>query len=123
MAGCPYTVKYFNWFDYHARLPASLRSAANPDVSVRPKGVVEKCTFCHHRLLRARDRAAGEKRALQAEDYVPACVENCPARAMFFGDLSDPAGEVARLAQSPRSFRLLEDLGTQPKVFYLAEQT
>ena len=123
MAGCPYTVKYFNWFDYHSRQPASLRAGANPDVSVRPKGVVEKCTFCHHRLLKARDQAAAEKRALQPGDYVPACVEDCPARAMYFGDLSDPGSEVARLAKSPRAFRLLEDLGTQPKVFYLAEQT
>ena len=123
MAGCPYTVKYFNWFDYHARQPAALRAHANPDVSVRPRGVVEKCTFCHHRLLKARDQAAAEQRLLQPGDYVPACVEDCPARAMYFGDLSDPGSEVARLAASPRAFRLLEDLGTQPKVFYLAEQS
>ncbi len=123
IAACPYTVKYFNWYAYHDRQPELSRRSTNPDVSTRPKGVVEKCTFCHHRLMKARDRAALEKRALQPGDYVPACVESCPSRAMYFGDLSDPASEVARLAESPRSFRLLEDLGTHPKVFYLAEQS
>jgi molybdopterin-containing oxidoreductase family iron-sulfur binding subunit len=93
----------------------------NPDVSVRPKGVVEKCTFCHHRLQKARDRAAQEKRELRADDYTPACADACPARAIAFGDLNDPHSEVARLSRSPRAFRLLEDLGTEPKVYYLRE--
>lgn len=122
MAGCPYTVKYFNWFDYHARMPEGLRRAANPDVSIRPRGVVEKCVFCHHRLIKARDKAAVENRELRSEDYVPACVEICPARAMYFGDLNDPESTVANLAESPRAFRLLEELGTKPKVIYLEEQ-
>jgi len=119
MAACPYNAKFFNWFKYET--PKEMQLSANPDVSVRQKGVVEKCTFCHHRLLKARDRAAYEKRDLAPEDYVPACVESCPSEAIIFGDLDDPYSEVARLSRSSRAFRLLEELGTEPKVFYLKE--
>jgi len=122
IAACPYTVKYFNWYAYHDRVPAELQQGDNPDVSSRPRGVVEKCTFCHHRLMKAKDKAAAEERALQPGDYIPACVETCPSSAMYFGDLSDPASQVAQLASSPRAFRLMEDLGTKPKVVYLAER-
>lgn len=117
---CPYTVRYFNW--YPPAWPEPMKKGLNPDVSVRPKGVVEKCTFCHHRLMRARDQAAYEGRSLRPGEYVPACVEACPAAAMTFGDLNDPASEVSRLAGSLRAFRLLEDLGTEPKVIYLHEK-
>jgi len=116
---CPYTVRYFNWRE--PSWPGDLAESLNPDVSVRPKGVVEKCTFCHHRLQKARDRAALEKRELRPDDYVPACVEACPANAIAFGNLNDPHAEVAALAHSPRAYRLLEDLGTEPKVYYLRE--
>lgn len=121
MAACPYTVKYFNWYKYE--VPETMRRACNPDVSVRQKGVVEKCTFCHHRLMKAKDQARSAGRAFKAEEYVPACVEVCPARAIIFGDLEDPDSEVAGLARSPRAFRLLEELGTEPKVYYLKEET
>ncbi len=116
---CPYTLRYFNW--YEPAWPDALGLAVNPDVSVRPKGVVEKCTFCHHRLQKARDRASAEGRDLEAGEYVPACVEACPTRAMTFGDLDDPTSEAALQSRSPRVFRLLEELGTEPKVFYLRE--
>jgi menaquinone reductase, iron-sulfur cluster-binding subunit len=116
---CPYTVRYFNWYD--PTWPGDLGQALNPDVSLRPKGVVEKCDFCHHRLQKARDLARAEKRPLREGDYVPACVESCPAGAMFFGDLDDPSSRVAELVRSPRAFRLLEDLGTEPRVHYLRE--
>lgn len=116
MAACPYNAKYFNWLRYQKEAPGQ-----NPDVSLRPKGVVEKCTFCHHRLQRARERALAERRDLAPGEYVPACAEACPTRAITFGDLSDPGGEVARLARSPRAFKLGEQLGTKPKVIYLSE--
>lgn len=119
MAACPYTVKYFNW--YAPQWDPGFKQATNPDVSLRPRGVVEKCTFCHHRLIKARERAALENREVREEDYQPACVETCPANAMFFGDLDDPNSTVARLSRSPRAFRLMEDLGTEPKVYYLSE--
>ena len=116
---CPYTVRYFNW--YPPDWPAPMEASHNPDVSVRPKGVVEKCTFCHHRLQKARAKAIAENRPLAPGEYTPACVESCPSKAMVFGDLDDPNSEVAQLARSPRAFRLLEELGTKPKVIYLAE--
>jgi len=116
---CPYTVRHFNWRPPH--WPEPMGKQLNPDVSVRPKGVVEKCTFCHHRLQKARDRARADKREMRAGEYVPACVEACPAVAMTFGDLSDADSEVSALARSRRAFRLLEDLGTEPKVIYLRE--
>ena len=117
---CPYTLRYFNW--YRPEWPAPMDNGLNPDVSVRPKGVVEKCTFCHHRLIRARDQARFEGRSLRPGEYVPACVEACPAGAMTFGDLDDRDSEVSRLADSRRAHRLLEDLGTEPKVIYLREK-
>jgi len=116
---CPYAVKVFNW--HTPEWPDSMTSLRNPDVSVRPKGVVEKCTFCHHRLMRAREQARAEGREVSSEDYVPACVETCPAEAMVFGDLDDPHSQAAVLAESPRAFRWMEELGTRPKVVYLRE--
>ena len=117
---CPYQVKYFNW--YEPKWPEEMRASLNPDVSVRPKGVIEKCTFCHHRLQKVREQAALEKRKVKSEgEYVPACVQSCPAEAMVFGDLDDPKTEAARLAKSARAFKALEDLGTEPKVSYLKE--
>ncbi len=116
MAACPYNAKYFNWRLYQHEGPGQ-----NPDVSLRPKGVVEKCTFCHHRLQKVRERALAEHREIAPGEYVTACAQACPSRAIVFGDLADPTSEVAILAQSPRAFRLGEELGTKPKVVYLSE--
>lgn len=116
---CPYTVRYFNWSA--PQWPEESKSYLNPDVSLRPKGVVEKCTFCNHRLQKAKEIARLEERELHSSDYVPACVEICPADALVFGDLEDSASEVSQLARSPRAFRLQEDLGTEPKVIYLSQ--
>ncbi len=117
---CPYTVKSFNWRrpDY----PESTLPMLNPDVSTRPVGVIEKCTFCHHRLQQAREQARAEDRPLREDDYVPACADSCPTGAIAFGDLDNPGHRVAELMHDPRAFRLLEELGTQPKVYYLAEE-
>lgn len=115
---CPYQVKYFNWFA--PQWPREMRTSLNPDVSVRPRGVIEKCTFCVQRLQRARDQAAAEKREVRSQgEYLPACVESCPARAMYFGDLDDATTDVANLAKSGRAFRVMEELGTEPNVIYL----
>ena len=119
MAACPYTVKSFNW--HRPYWPQEMASAMNPDVSVRPAGIVEKCTFCIHRLQKAKETAAAENRDLQEGDYVVACQESCPTKAISFGDLDDPNSEVSKLKRSPRAFRLLEELGTEPKVYYLSE--
>ncbi len=116
---CPYTARYFNWRE--PRWPEPMAKHLNPDVSVRPMGVVEKCTFCHHRLQNARDQARAEKRSLRQGEYTPACVDACPSGAMIFGDLSNPNSEVAKLSRGRRAMKLLEDLGTEPKVIYLRE--
>lgn len=118
-AACPYTVRYFNW--YPQEWPNPLPELQNPDVFVRMKGVVEKCSFCHHRLLKAREKAKKENRPLQTEDYQTACAQSCPTGAITFGELSNPNSEISKLARSKRAFKLLEDLGTEPKVIYLRE--
>jgi molybdopterin-containing oxidoreductase family iron-sulfur binding subunit len=110
----------FNWSD--PRWEEELREHTNPDVSLRYRGVVEKCTFCSHRLMKARDAAAVEGRDVREEEYQPACVEVCPAKAMVFGDLEDEDSKAATAARSPRAHQLLEELGTEPAVHYLDER-
>ncbi len=116
---CPYGVRYFNW--YAPQFPAPLDQALNPDVPVRPKGVIEKCIFCAHRLEEAQARAAQEGRRLTDAELVllPACNQACPASARYFGDLDDPESTVSRLSRDQRAFRLMEEVGTEPSVYYL----
>jgi molybdopterin-containing oxidoreductase family iron-sulfur binding subunit len=122
-------VRYFNW--YPPEGAEGMNEYRNPDTvsgrgivegpGARGVGVVEKCTFCLHRLQKARARAVAENRPFRDEDYVPACVQTCIGKARFFGDLDNPDSTVSRLAANPRAFRLLEDVGTHPKVIYLQE--
>jgi molybdopterin-containing oxidoreductase family iron-sulfur binding subunit len=84
---------------------------------------MEKCTFCVQRIKAATIQAEADKRELKDGEIKPACVQSCPATALVFGDLNDPESEVSRLARSPRGSKLLEDLGTLPKVTYLAKET
>lgn len=114
---CPYTVRFFNWFAPEWEEPLELQ--LNPDVSIRPGGVVEKCTFCAHKIKRAKLDAAADDRELADGDVQPACVKGCPAEAMVFGDMSDPDSRVSGLIGSGRSGQLLGDMGTKPRVFYL----
>jgi Fe-S-cluster-containing dehydrogenase component len=126
---CPYGVRYFNW-EAPAWSPELARHI-NPDYvsendslegpAIRFKGIVEKCTFCIHRLHKAREQAEAEGREFRTEDYIPACVQTCTGKARFFGDMDDPDSTVNRLAKSTRAFRLLEEVGTYPKVIYLRE--
>lgn len=118
---CPYGRRYFNWSA--PEWPDSYKSFLNPDVSTRPAGIVEKCTFCHHRVRRVHEEARLEDRVPTDEEVrrLPACAQVCPADAIAFGDLNDPESEVSTLASSPRAFRLLEHLGTDPKVVYLGK--
>ncbi len=121
MAACPYHARAFNWWD--PAWPKGLEKTLNPDVATRMRGVVEKCNFCHGRLHRAQARAAAEgRRKLNQGEYVPACVEACPSKAIAFGDLDDAGGEAAQMAHSEGAFRLLESLGTDPKVFYRSDR-
>ncbi len=126
---CPYGVRYFNWAQ--PEWSPELARQLNPDAvkgpgslegpAPRPRGVVEKCTYCIHRLHKARERAAAEGREFRPDEYVPACVQTCTGKARFFGDLDDPESTVSILAKSQRAFRLMEDLGTHPKTIYLRE--
>ena len=123
MAACPYHARYFNWHD--PVWPKGLEKTITPDVSVRPRGVVEKCSFCHHRFMQAKDLARLESRdpgQLREDDYVPACAESCPSGAIVFGDLMNPTHWVHQLAKSEHAFRLLERLGTEPQVYYLSRR-
>jgi Fe-S-cluster-containing dehydrogenase component len=116
MAACPYHARSFNWWD--PDWPGRLVETLNPEVSTRTRGVVEKCSFCSHRLQAAQDRQAANGGRGTPPVYSPACVEACPAGAIAFGDLDDPESEVARLAAAPGTFRLLERLGTGAAVYY-----
>ncbi len=114
---CPYSVRVFNFFDN--RWPEPLDQQLNPDVTVRTKGVMEKCTFCIQRIRRAKETAKLEKRAVRDGEIQPACAQTCPAGAMVFGNLADSESRASRMSRSPRRFRLIEDLGTDPSVIYL----
>ncbi|MPY87281.1 MAG: 4Fe-4S dicluster domain-containing protein [Luteitalea sp.] len=117
---CPYTVRFFNFFNPVWEKPLHLQ--LNPDVSVREVGVMEKCTFCVQRIKAAEIAAKAEDRPLRDGEVVPACAQACPSRALVFGDLNDPDSEASRLAGSHRATHLLGELGTQPKVFYLQRE-
>jgi Fe-S-cluster-containing dehydrogenase component len=121
IAACPYHSRYFNWWD--PMYPKGLENYLNPDVSVSMRGVVSKCTFCSHRYQRAKEKASmEERRDLKEGEYNTACAEACPTRAITFGNLKDPQSQVYRFSRDPRAFRLLEKLGSQPKVYYLTSQ-
>lgn len=117
---CPYGRRSFNWSD--PEWTETHVQYLNPDVSVRPRGTVEKCNFCHHRIRALQEMARIEDRELTDDDVsrLPACAQACPAEAIVFGDLDADGNRVAHLAASPRAFRLLEHLGTKPRVWYLA---
>lgn len=114
---CPYSVRKFNWFDFMREEP--LDEQLNPDVIVRERGVMEKCTFCSQRIRRGKDNAKDEGRKVRDGDIVPACAQVCPAKAISFGNITDHKSTVAHMAESPRGVKLLEEHGTHPGVTYL----
>jgi molybdopterin-containing oxidoreductase family iron-sulfur binding subunit len=116
---CPYKVRRFNWYPHPKEAPLNL--LVNPDVRLRPKGVMEKCTFCMQRIRDAKDHAKDLGREVRDGEVLPACAQSCPSRAIVFGNLQDPNSRVAELARSPRAYRVLESLGTEPAVRYLRE--
>lgn len=118
---CPYKVRRFNWFDYE--FPEPLNWQLNPDVTVRTKGVMEKCTFCVQRIVEGRTKAKQEGRPVADGEIKTACQQSCPAQAIVFGDLKDTKSEVSQLREKNkvRGYRALEELSTQPAVVYLKE--
>ncbi|HZI66757.1 MAG TPA: 4Fe-4S dicluster domain-containing protein, partial [Thermoanaerobaculia bacterium] len=118
---CPYKVRRFNFYHYSTQFRApSMRMLANPDVTVRWRGVMEKCTYCVQRINEGKIRSELENRRVRDGDVVTACQQACPAEAIVFGDLADPESRVSKLRGSPLSYGLLADLGTRPRTEYLA---
>jgi molybdopterin-containing oxidoreductase family iron-sulfur binding subunit len=117
---CPYKVRRFNWFDYNAELDETERLARNPDVTVRERGVMEKCTFCVQRIREAEITAGLAVEPLHGYDVRTACQQACPTRAITFGSLTDDDSEMLRARAEPRAYDVLAELGTLPRVKYLA---
>lgn len=118
---CPYKVRRFNFFEYTADKTEPADLVYNPEVTVRPRGVMEKCSFCVQRIEDGRMRAKAEHRNLRDGDIVPACAAACPSNAIVFGDLKDPQSRVAKQERHSRGYKVLEELGTRPAVTYLAD--
>lgn len=117
---CPYKVRRFNFYDYRAPADSPTHAAHNPDVTVRSRGVMEKCTYCTQRIEAAHVAADKENRSIRDGEVVTACQQACPTKAIVFGDINDPNSEVARLKRDGRHYVLLEEQGTRPRTTYLA---
>jgi MoCo/4Fe-4S cofactor protein with predicted Tat translocation signal len=120
---CPYKVRRFNWFDYNAHVSETEAMAKNPDVTVRARGVMEKCTFCVQRIRGAEIDAQIAGQPIHEGQFTTACAQACPTKAIVFGSLTDPDSAVAKLGAEPRGYAVLHELGTEPRVRYLARIT
>jgi molybdopterin-containing oxidoreductase family iron-sulfur binding subunit len=114
---CPYKVRRFNWFSY-TDIVEPRQMALNPEVTVRFRGVMEKCTFCLHRIRSTKSHAKIEGRPLKTDEFTTACAQSCPTKAIVFGDLNDANAQVAKMFNQPKSYSLLEELNTKPRVRY-----
>jgi Fe-S-cluster-containing dehydrogenase component/anaerobic selenocysteine-containing dehydrogenase len=116
---CPYMVRRFNWYRYDQYWAAPMTLVLNPDVAVRDRGIMEKCTMCVQRIMVGKDRARDERRRVRDGDILTACQQTCPTQAITFGDLKDGQSRAAKLSASPRGYHVLGELGTRPAVTYL----
>jgi molybdopterin-containing oxidoreductase family iron-sulfur binding subunit len=122
---CPYKVRRFNWFlynknsefDYHMNDDLG-RMVINPDVNVRSRGVMEKCSMCIQMTQAVKLKAKREGRAVGKDEFQTACSAACSSGAMKFGDINDSESDVAKLVESDRMYHLLEHIGTKPNVMY-----
>lgn len=115
---CPYKVRRFNWFNYIKEIPSPQHLALNPDVIVRSRGVMEKCTFCTHKIQAAKSKAKIEDRKIRDGEVVTACQASCPTGAIIFGDMNNPESMVSKAFKEARTYALLEELNTQPATRY-----
>jgi molybdopterin-containing oxidoreductase family iron-sulfur binding subunit len=136
---CPYKVRRFNFFDYNQRpienhqlylgplttkaSPDTIKMQKNPNVTVRMRGVMEKCTFCVQRIREAEHRARLERRGVAADEFTVACAQGCPSRAITFGDAADSTWSVTKLVQDRRAYHVFEELNTFTGVVYLKKVT
>ncbi|HWE48131.1 MAG TPA: 4Fe-4S dicluster domain-containing protein [Caulobacteraceae bacterium] len=117
---CPYKVRRFNWFDFTGKDSPELQAARNPDVTVRSRGVMEKCTYCIQRIRETSITAELEGRPVKDGEIRTACQQACPTNAIVFGDVMNPESEVSRRKRSARDYTLLEEVNTRPRTTYLA---
>jgi molybdopterin-containing oxidoreductase family iron-sulfur binding subunit len=117
---CPYKVRRFNWFNNHRNPSEVEKLAFNPEVTVRSRGVMEKCTYCVQRISAVKIAAKNERRPITDGEIIPACAQTCPTQAIVFGDLNDPASRMARLHAADRSYAMLAELNVKPRTVYLA---
>jgi Fe-S-cluster-containing dehydrogenase component len=118
---CPFKVRRFNFFDYTSMKKEPEKLVFNPEVTVRPRGVMEKCSFCIQRIQDVRQRANVEGRPVRDGEITPACAAACPAEAIVFGDVNDPQSRVSKMAKIDRGYRMLEELAIKPSITYLAD--
>jgi molybdopterin-containing oxidoreductase family iron-sulfur binding subunit len=117
---CPYKVRRFNFFNYHKDLADTSKMQFNPEVTVRSRGVMEKCTFCVQRIEAVRIAARNDNRPITDGEIMPACAQTCPTKAISFGNLNDPSSEVSHSREDHRSYAVLAELNIRPRTHYLA---
>jgi molybdopterin-containing oxidoreductase family iron-sulfur binding subunit len=118
---CPYKVRRFNFFKYNDTETPVLKLLRNPDVTVRSRGVMEKCTYCVQRINHARIEAEKQERQIRDGEILTACQQVCPTQAIVFGDINDPESKVSQAKAEPLAYDLLAELGTRPRTSYLAK--